>query len=506
MIRRRISRIYAKSNSDYFSGVYTFEADEEEDTLSSGNLLNNVLLYRNFHDTWSSGAYSDRTYEFDKSTSILTRIVLDGCEQELLRGREIVKLMDSVKMLRSGLQWFHCTTRTTFHLVLKKKCNYQNALNVLMSVSPKCSIVSQRDGSLAVSLVSLFLHRSGSIKLNRLYMYISAEFVITYECVTSAHLEDIESTASKKSGPVVNYRAARRSSSAATSISHRSAGRLLSKLESGDNPFEFDIALDGVHTSGTNKEKEQCFLESVTKENEVFRIMKSRLNSDAESRKLLMERGPSFFLHEAIQAMLTISVPVINFYSARQKELNDLILINRTSENNIGEDNALLDKIELIRSGFSLLFNLTERMVLCLNSSNDVIKVAIPCEYHTQIIQDYDYTLNIVQSLDKELNKLGTKITDLSSKRDAQISVALSMVAALFFPLTFVSGVFGMNFTKGSIIVKMMKMQHGTALFIALSLCILFCSLWIVFYKGWGDSLGELHIVGRLGESLRNKW
>lgn len=92
------------------------------------------------------------------------------------------------------------------------------------------------------------------------------------------------------------------------------------------------------------------------------------------------------------------------------------------------------------------------------------------------LIHEYAYTYDVITDMDKELDRLTETVNGIISRRNEQISIVLSLVATVFLPLTFIAGVFGMNFSNGGILVHVLHMNNGTTVFwISCVICVLYC-------------------------------
>jgi Mg2+ and Co2+ transporter CorA len=100
----------------------------------------------------------------------------------------------------------------------------------------------------------------------------------------------------------------------------------------------------------------------------------------------------------------------------------------------------------------------------------------IPPEWTTDIISEYEYTYDCIGDMEKELASLTDNVNGIISRRNEQISIVLSLVSTVFLPLTFIAGVFGMNFSNGGILVYILNMRNGTNVFwIGCASCVLYC-------------------------------
>lgn len=73
-----------------------------------------------------------------------------------------------------------------------------------------------------------------------------------------------------------------------------------------------------------------------------------------------------------------------------------------------------------------------------------------------------------------------------------RVNVLLSLVATIFLPLSFITGVFGMNFTKS---LPLKSDRDGFLYFVALSFFITFFALVAFWYRGWLNVVKSVRII-----------
>ena len=572
MKKRKLSQIYAKSNSEFNFGLNKQwdEADEvQHDALTSGILLHNVMLYRNYSDGWSAVMNAKPLVETSLGSTLSCLITQDEFSIQLLPEAEVLSIMENTVPCEQRIAWYHCTTRSAFRSLLSRRSVDTTAMNVLMASSPKCSILRQQDGSLLATLVSLFLHKSNRINLSQVYMYIVDDAIITYEAVTSAHVvqgsdsvncgqgsmqgsmsrrEAFGHMSNRECSDGMMSRKSWRGPAAARMVTYGVVDTCQALGQGGNGEvdgegeetsrheckgsYDTNCSPCGEHEGELNttegrpgvtqklmwqpngkkwrsssaqggREEEdrppdmnnlRCFIEERT---QFFNLMMLNLQSP-RTRQELLTHGPGFFLHEAAVVMLSMAVSVTNLYSQQQCTLSKIL---RTD--NAVDDDVLLD-IESLRAGLDLIFNIIERLTVCIQRNSSIFVALGPAAYQLELCQDFAHMLSSVTLLDKELARMKNKLVDLACKRHVQLSVALSMTASLFWPLTFIAGIFGMNFSRsyGDPITQVLRSSHADTIFWTLSFLVLMLSLVVVYVKGWGDALGELHVAGRVTSTL----
>lgn len=509
---RRISSIYAKTNSEYFPRKKSKTSESDDGALRSGKLLDNVVMYLNYREPDPSTKLSSTkgakdallTPVVDTESVIETIVTPDSFEQDLLSGTVVKeKLLNEVDSLFGNkVRWFHCVTRSTFRSLLDSIDLSFTAMNVLLSTASKSNILRQADGSIIITLVSLTLDEEKSVNMDQVSLYIRDNFVISFECLTS--------------GNVIPENVAQLVKAA--QISGRFETVIDKTAEDSMKSDEFDQSLSREFYLRT-------FITEFCQTHLFFNEMRIKLRRKyTKARKVdqppSVSTAPnnprvlstvksasgltscpldiSYFIYETIMCMLQISIPVLNIYINHQRELaNDLAF---TSSQSTTDSIKNKEEISVLRSGLNLISNLIERTLLCLKTNTTLLTslLSVRPEYTTEILDDYHVIFQIVRKLQDNLEQLNIKIVNYERKKTDQIKVALSMVSVFFFPIGFVASVFGQNFPHSGLIPWMYHSISGIYIFLAVTCFILLATFIALHHKGWGDTLGELHVVGKV--------
>jgi Mg2+ and Co2+ transporter CorA len=435
---------------------------------------------------------------------IETIITPHSFQQDLLSG-ELVKLrllneVDNLSVDR--VRWFHCVTRSTFRSLLEAIQLPFHSMNILLSSTPKSNIIRQDDGSIIIVLVSLTLDEEKNVNMDQVSIYVHENYILSFECLTSGNVIPNNVTQLVRNTEFVQGH---------TQHEDRTIDEAMWKIEEPETlSREFYLRTFLVEFSQTHF----FFNEMRTKlKRKYTRPIPPRASSNLglsnkshqpittrQSSSLIIScpLDLSYFIYESIQCMLHISIPVLNIYISHQKELADDLTFASSQSTTHSIQNK--EEIKVLRSGLNLISNLIERTLLCLQKNTSLLTslLALRPEYSVEILDDYQVTFHLVQKLQNNLEQLNDKIIHYERKKTDQIKVALSMTSVLFFPIGFVAAVFGQNFYQFGLIQWMYKSLFGIYIFIALNCFILIFTISIIYHKGWGDTLGELHMVGKI--------
>jgi Mg2+ and Co2+ transporter CorA len=509
-----ISTIYAKTNSEYFPRKTSSTSSNDADALRSAHLLDNVVMYLNYQEpdrrsskmssvkvTGSSVTPTPTNAEVE--SVIETVITPDNFQQDLLSGKEVKeRLLNEVATLyENKIRWFHCVTRSTFRSLLESIDLSFSTMNILLSSTPKSNILRQSDGSIVIVLVSLTLDDDRNVNMDQVAIYIRDNFIISFECLTSGNVIPDNVNQLVKQTPF--------------------SGSVERTLDDTAKFEEFDQTLSRefyLRTFICEFSQSHFFFSEMREKlrKKYTRIHKGSRSANTSNPKAINPRtfssfrsssnitscplDVSYFIYESIRCMLHISTPVLNIYISHGKALsNDLTF---TSWHTTTRSIENKEQIKILRSGLNLISNLIERTLLCLQDKTPLLQqlLSLRPEYIIEILDDYKVIFHLVQKLQENLEQLNYKIINYEKKKTDQIKIALSMVSVLFFPIGFLASVFGQNFTHSNngIINWMYNSHSGIYIFITLNLFIFLFTILTIYFKGWGETLGELHVVGKV--------
>jgi magnesium transporter len=212
------------------------------------------------------------------------------------------------------------------------------------------------------------------------------------------------------------------------------------------------------------------------KEADHFEHLRVRLR---ENRGLLRKKGPDFLLYTQIEAILD------NYFRSLDRIEEE---VNRMSWQNL-KDNPKPDFLieiekrkELLQFFKKSIFPIKEFIELSLRQENSFVKPENQKYYFE--IKDLCLTiLDTCEQLNNNLESISNLFFSVQSHRMNQVMKTLTVVATVFIPLTFVVGVYGMNFQR----IPELQWRYGYHLVWALNLAIVIAMLIFFKRKGWFD-------------------
>lgn len=171
---------------------------------------------------------------------------------------------------------------------------------------------------------------------------------------------------------------------------------------------------------------------------DTFDFVRDRLR---RSSRKIRSRGSDYLLFALIDTIVDNYLIVLERFGERIEDLEQKILSNK------GDDltksiSRLRNEVNFLRKQISPIREITYRLQ---KGALSLIK-----EENSEFFRDvYDHSLDVIETLDSYKDTLGT-ITDLYfsllSHRMNEIMKFLTIYASIFIPLTFVAGIYGMNF------------------------------------------------------------
>ncbi len=163
-----------------------------------------------------------------------------------------------------------------------------------------------------------------------------------------------------------------------------------------------------------------------------------------ESRGL--GRGPSFVLYDILDRQVDGFIPILDGFEAHLEELGDIIF---RSDSQRGRALLLNDILTAKSSALRLRrILIPQRELVNRLAMNDY--AVIPHEMRIYFRDVYDHMVRLADLSDGMRDLAGSTIEThlaLANNRMNEIVKLLTIISTIFIPLSFVAGVYGMNFT-----------------------------------------------------------
>lgn len=202
----------------------------------------------------------------------------------------------------------------------------------------------------------------------------------------------------------------------------------------------------------------------------------------AENRGRIRKSGPDYLAYALLDAMVDSYFAILQSLGDEMENLEDELLANPTT--------ATLSRIHFLKREMAYL----RKSVWPLRELINILK-----RQESELIQDstviylndlYDHTIQVIDTVET-LKDILAGVLDIYlssiSNRMNEIMKVLTVFAAIFIPLTFIAGIYGMNFDSGSSPFNMpeLKWYYGYPFALALMVTI---GVTLFFYfkrKNW---------------------
>ena len=222
----------------------------------------------------------------------------------------------------------------------------------------------------------------------------------------------------------------------------------------------------------------------INEEETFFDLLCSTLNLPNVQEQICTTQH--YILYEAIYCLLKMSYKIIDFYSDRLLLLHDSVFV-REEKPTYTEGNMLTDKLDTITEYVNLMHFTVEQSLICLQMNQS--KLCLSDGLSSELISSFNYVVLSTERMQKELSRIDKCLKDLIGRRNDRINLMLSMSATLLLPLSFLTGIFGMNFSGEGGLHEIELAQYGSLIFWILSGVIIILILWFFKREGFFDML-----------------
>ncbi len=157
-----------------------------------------------------------------------------------------------------------------------------------------------------------------------------------------------------------------------------------------------------------------------------------------------LAKSTVLLLYEMLDKQLDGYVPLLDQFEARIEELGDLIFQHRRIDENAVLNDILTAKSSALRLRRILL---PQRDVLAHLAHDEVSVVPSEARIYFQDLYDHIQRLaDLAESMRDLVNGVMTIHLTLASNRLNEVMKVLTIISTIFIPLSFIAGVYGMNF------------------------------------------------------------
>jgi magnesium transporter len=208
-------------------------------------------------------------------------------------------------------------------------------------------------------------------------------------------------------------------------------------------------------------------------EHDCFEPVRSRVE---KGKGIIRKQGADYLAYALLDAIIDGFFPVLERYGERLEELEEEVIINPTRQT--------LQKIYQIRRE---LLELRRAIWPQRDAINSLIRDSgelIGKEVRTYLRDCYDHAVQVMDMVET-YRELASGLMDVYlsavGNRMNEIMKVLTVVSAIFIPLTFVAGVYGMNFEQ----MPELKTRWGYPICLAAMAAIALSLLFFFWQRGW---------------------
>jgi magnesium transporter len=206
---------------------------------------------------------------------------------------------------------------------------------------------------------------------------------------------------------------------------------------------------------------------------DAFDIVRNRLR---ECKGRVRKMGPDYLAYVLIDAVVDHYFFVIEKIGEKIEHLDDEILTN-PGRNVMGEIHELKREVLLARK---LIWPAREMILNMMRSETDLIS-----ETHTIYLRDVHDHINRVTDTIEQYRETLNSIMEVHLSNNAnkmnEVMKALTVISAIFIPVTFIAGVYGMNFKY----MPELESPYGYWITIGVMLVVMVGMGWYFKRKSW---------------------
>jgi len=209
---------------------------------------------------------------------------------------------------------------------------------------------------------------------------------------------------------------------------------------------------------------------------DVWNPIRGRLQSDGSK---VRQGDASYLAYALLDAMVDHCFPILERYGEMLDHLEDAVLASSTS-NMLQEVHAIKRELTILRKSLWPM-----RDVIAELQRGEHVLVS---DYTRTYLRDvYQHCVQIIDIIET-FRELAASLTDLSlsmaSNRMNEVMKVLTMMSSIFIPITFLAGVYGMNFDY----LPELHWQYSYATFWILCVVVAVGGFWWFRRKGWWGS------------------
>jgi magnesium transporter len=219
--------------------------------------------------------------------------------------------------------------------------------------------------------------------------------------------------------------------------------------------------------------KDNLLITFQEKTGDVFQSIRTRLH---DSKSMIRKRGTDYLLYALLDAVVDYYFVIIENLSTELEDLEE-ILLKKPSDDGLNALHHIRRNIlSLRRSAYPL------REVISRFEKLEPPRITSDTKIFIRDL--YDHTIQAIETIEV-FRDIASGLLDLYmnsvANRMNEIMKLLTIIAAIFIPLTFLAGIYGMNFEN----MPELKAQNGYFVFLGVMVIIFLAMLFYFKNKKW---------------------
>jgi magnesium transporter len=215
----------------------------------------------------------------------------------------------------------------------------------------------------------------------------------------------------------------------------------------------------------------------VTYHHEVFRSINS-VKQNVRSSPITCQRGPAYLLYKILDQLIDYYTPVLDDFDDRINQLEDKIFTLKNP------DNSILEDIQNLKRSILRLRRISQKQLNILYRISHAEFKIVDQEMLPFFRDIYDHLVRITDLSENYRDLIGGALDSylsVVSNRTNDIMKVLTIFSAIMLPLTFIAGLYGMNFDN----LPELHYEYSYFIVLGVMLIVALGMLWFFWRKGW---------------------
>lgn len=208
-------------------------------------------------------------------------------------------------------------------------------------------------------------------------------------------------------------------------------------------------------------------------QNDIWAALRGRIGIP-NSR--IQQSDATYLLYTVLDTVVDHDFPILEKYGERLEQIEEAVLTEHTPQ--------LLREIHAVKRELTVMRRVLWPMREAIGELTKPDKIAISEAARTYMRDVHDHCVQVMDILET-FRELASNLTDLhismTSQKMNEVVKVLTVMSTIFIPITFLAGVYGMNFH----VMPELSWQHGYTVFWALCAAITGSLLWFFHKRGW---------------------